>query len=385
MATEIDIPLCDPDISKEDLLAVQKALSSPRLAHGPFVDAFEESFGAAIGCRYAISFASGALAMLALLRALGVGKDDEVVLPSLSWHQIGHTLALVGAKAVFADIDYWSGTLSPEKAKPKITPKTKILMAGNTLGHPAPWEALREMALENKLFLLEDSTEAIGSRFKGKSVGSFGDAAIFDFSTPQAITSGEGAMVVTDDEALAREVRAWLGIEPEKRGVSVVDSGRVALQAWMSEMQAALGWSQVKRLSEILERRAEVESWYGEEMQSFEGIKDPYRAPDVDAIYRPVYGVHMGTRFSHSATRQIAEDLAAAGIEAKPYPPAMHRQRLYVPPGDEIPPLPKTDQIAPRLLALPLHAHLCREDVRLVVSALKDAATNVGAGAAIYL
>ena len=377
------IPLCDPDITQAELRAVVETLHQANLSAGTMVSTFEEHFARHLGRGHAIAFASANLAMLALGKALHLGPGCEVVLPALSWHQVGHAFSWLGASCVFADIEYWSGTLAPPKAQAACTPRTKVLMAGNTLGHPADWPALREVAGQHDLFLLEDSTEALGSVLQGTMVGCFGDAALFDLSTPQAITTGEGAMLVTDDTALAHALRQERHIPVTARR-SVVASGTAPLQATMSEMQGALGIAQLQRVEAILARRAAVVSWYWEALQSFEGIKDPFCAPGVDELHRPMYGVHLGTRFTGSAVAQITEDLRGAGIEAVLYPPAMHRQRLYLGAGEEVARLPKTDQIAPRLVVLPLHTHMTEEDVSFIVGTLKDATVNVGAGAAIY-
>ena len=140
--------------------------------------------------------------MLAL-KALGIGPGQEVIASPFSWRETAHAIALAGATPVFADIDYWSGVLVPEKAEARITPRTRCIVAGNPNGHPAPWAALRELATRNGLALIEDSTEAIGSIYQGACVGSFGDCSVFDFSQPGPLVCGEGGMVVTDDDDLA--------------------------------------------------------------------------------------------------------------------------------------------------------------------------------------
>jgi len=176
---------------------------------------------------------------------------------------------------------------------------------------------------------LEDSTEAIASRYLGKPVGSFGIASIFDFAMPSPLATGEGAMVLTDDKSLYEELRILRGVS-EDENHSVIYAGKPSLQAYMSEISAALGLAQLQRLDEILEKRLEAESWYFAAMKSFEGIKDPYCAPEVDFLCRTLYGVHLGTRFSKDVRRQIIQDLRQAGIDARPYPMMLQRQRLFL-------------------------------------------------------
>ncbi|HAN56038.1 MAG TPA: aminotransferase DegT, partial [Betaproteobacteria bacterium] len=201
------ITLTDPDISTHELVVVTNVLKSSRLSAGPVVEQFEDAFAEHLGRRYGIAVASGTIGLMVSLRALGIGPGDEVIASAYAWHQIAHAIVLVGATPVFADIDYWSGTLSVEKAAAKITPHTRAIVAGNTNGHPAAWEPFRALVEEQGIKLIEDSTEAIGSRYKGQVVGTFGDLSIFDFSQPSALCCGEGAMIVTDDHDLASELR----------------------------------------------------------------------------------------------------------------------------------------------------------------------------------
>lgn len=381
--TEFTLPLSDPDLTEAELDAVRQVLVSPRLSQGPQVEAFEAAFAAYLGRRYAVGVTSGTLGLALALRALGLGGGDEVILAAHGWRETGHAVLLAGAKPVFADIDYWAGTLAPDKVRVAVSPATRAILASNTNGHPAAWRALRVLADEHGLALIEDSTEAIGSRYAGQLVGTFGDCAVFDFSQPGPLCCGEGGMVVTDDPDVARALRAARSRRPDDRA-SVVSS-TVPLQAGMSDVAAALGRTQLQRLGDILERRQRVERWYFTHIKSFEGIKDPYVAPEVTEVHWFLYLVHLGTRFTRSSRDAIIEDLRTEAIEAGPYCQPLHRQRAYLAPGATVPRLPVTDKVADRAVALPFHAHLSEEQISFVVKTMKDASINVGAGSAIYL
>jgi dTDP-4-amino-4,6-dideoxygalactose transaminase len=285
---------------------------------------------------------------------------------------------------VFSDINYWSGCLDPVRAADKVTPATKAILAGNANGHPAAWDELRKLADAQGLKLIEDSTEALGSRFQGQLVGSFGDMAVFDFSQPSALCCGEGGMVVTDDDNLASELR-YLRSRSIKDRRSISVGSRVPLQALMSEITAALGAGQLGRIDRILEKRKAVEASYLAEMQSFEGVKPPYVAPGVDEVHWMLYVVHLGKRFSGSACTDILEDLETELIEAVMYCMPMHQQFHYAQQGWKRGDLPLVERIADRALALPLHTHLTPGHIKFIVKTLKDSSINVGAGAAIYL
>jgi dTDP-4-amino-4,6-dideoxygalactose transaminase len=377
------ITLSDPDFSSLEQRLVEAALGGSRLTSGPMVARFEASFATWLGRKHAVSVASGTLGTWLALRALGIGPGDEVIASPHGWHQVAQAVTLAGATLVFSDINYWTGCLDPVRAAAKITPKTKAILAGNVNGHPATWAPLRELADAHKIALIEDSTEAIGSKYQGKLVGSFGDVAVFDFSQPSAMACGEGAMVVTDDDRLAIELR-YLRQRSVKDRNAIAVGARVPLQAGISELTAALGVAQLARIDEILESRKAIEAIYLDEMSSFEGIKPPYIGQDVDVVHFMVWVVHLGTRFTASARKQIVEDLAAEHIEAAPYCKPLHQQFFYHQAGWRRGVLPLAERIGDRALALPFHAHLDEDEIRFLVGTLKDAATNIGAGAAIY-
>ncbi len=377
------IPLSDPDMTSVELAAVDGVLRSALLSHGPVAEEFEQAFASYLGRRYAIAVPSGTIGLALILTALKIGPGDEVIAPSFSWRETAQAIAAVGATPVFADIDYWSGVLTATKAEAKITPKTRAILAGNTNGHPADWSSLRELADKHGLKLIEDSTEAIGSKYKDALVGTFGDAAVFDFSQPSPLTCGEGGMIVTDDSVLAMAIKRRRAHQPEERA-SVSITSDPALQAQMSDIAASLGLAQLRRLDEILEKRRTVEHLYTKHVQSFEGIKPPYIAPDVTEVNWFLYVVHLGTRFSRSSLEAIVEDLAVEAVEAAAYCNPLHLQRFYVDRGARRGDLFVTEKVADRAVALPFHCHLNENQIEFIVATMKDASVNVGAGAAIY-
>jgi dTDP-4-amino-4,6-dideoxygalactose transaminase len=237
--------------------------------------------------------------------------------------------------------------------------------------------------MEHNLTLIEDSTEAIGSKYRGALVGTFGDTAIFDFSQPSLLTCGEGGMVVTDDIDIAVALRRHRAHRPQERA-SVVITGTPPYQAGMSDISAALGLAQLNRLDEIIARRHLVEELYYKYLQSFEGIKDPYVGPEVTEVNWFLYVVHLGTRFSRSSRDAIIEDLRVEQIESVAYSVPLHLQRYYLDSGYRRGDYFVTEKVADRSVALPFHTHLTEDQIAFIVSTMKDASINVGAGAAIY-
>ena len=378
------IALSDPDIAPSDLDAVTAALASPTLSMGAATEAFEAAFAAYVGRRHAVAVASGTIGLGLVLRAYGIGTGDEVIASPHGWRETAHAIALAGATPVFADIDYWAGTLVPEKAAARITPRTRALLVSNPNGHPAPWDAFRALAEQHRVPLLEDSTEAIGSLYRGACVGSFGDCAVFDFSQPSPLVCGEGGMVVTDDTDIATALRRHRSRRPEERA-SVVLGLAPPLQAGMSDLAAALGLSQLARIDTILEKRRHIAAVYLQQIKSFEGIKDPFVAPDVDDVHWFLYVVHLGTRFTRSARDAIVDDLRTEQVQATAYSQPLHLQPFYFAQGCRRGDLPVTEKVAHRAVALPFHTHLSPDRIAFIVGTMKDASINVGAGAAIYL
>jgi perosamine synthetase len=377
------IALSDPDITLAEIEAVDQIMRSARLSNGPVVEEFEQAFAGYVGRRYAVAVPSGTIGLLLALKACGIGPDQEVIASPYSFREATHAIAVAGATPVFADIDYWAGTLAPDKVEARITASTRAIVASNNNGHPAAWTELRAIAKKHGLLLIEDSTEAIGSRYKGELVGSFGDVAVFDFSQPSALTCGEGGMVVTDDVDIAVALRRLRAHRLEERA-SVVVSSTPPYQAVMSNIAAALGLAQLRRLDEILERRRLIEHLYYKYVQSFEGIKPPYVGPDVTEVNWFLYVVHLGTRFTRSSRDSIVEDLRLEQVEAAAYCNPLHLQRHYFERGHRRGDYFVTEKVADRAVALPFHTHLTEDQISFIVETMKEASINDGAGAAIY-
>jgi len=377
------ISLSEPDIGAREHALTRAALASAEISSAGLVEAFEARFAAYCGRQYAIAVASGTLGMLATLLAMKLESGDEIIVPAYSWHHLAHAVTLAGLKPILVDIDYWSGCIAPSKVAESVTPRTKAIIACNANGHPAAWSELRLIAERHGVALIEDSSEAIGSRLGGRRVGGFGDVAVFDFSQPSALCCGEGGMVVTDDERLAMEIRYRRSRRLKERS-SISVGARVPLQCAISELTAALGLAQLERVDELLARRKEIEAYYHEHVQTFEGIKPPYVAADVDEVHWMLYVVHLGKRFTASARNQIVDDLESNMIETAAYSASLTQDFHYQQMGWKRGSLPTTDRIGDRALALPFHAQLDATQVRFIVGTLKDACTNVGAGAAIY-
>ncbi|MBI5136978.1 MAG: DegT/DnrJ/EryC1/StrS family aminotransferase [Nitrospirae bacterium] len=374
------IPLSWPDLGDAETDTLARLATSARFGGGAVLLPFEAAFATATGRVHAVGVSGGTVGLWLTLMAWGIGAGDEVIVSPFTWHRISDAVPLAGATAVFGEIDYWRCTLDPAKLAQRITPRTRAIVAANTNGHPADWDGLRALADRHGLLLIEDSTEAVGSTYKGRPVGSFGDVAIFDLGGPGPFATGGAALVVLDDAARARALRDLRSGRGGRRMAEVPSVGAVP-----NDLACALALVQLGRLGEILGRRRQVARTYHEKMKSFEGIKDPYTAPDVTAVHWFLYVVHLGTRFGKGARDAIIEDLAGQAVEAAPFCHPAHLEPFHAAQGGARGTCPIAEKNGDRALALPFHARLSADDVAFVVDTLKDASVNVGAGASIYL
>jgi len=270
-APDTYIPLSDPDVTLDDLAAVESVMRSSRLSNGPVVAEFEAAFAFYLRRKFAVATSSGTSGLHLALLAHGIGPGDEVIASSHSFRETQHAIALCGAHPVFVDIDYWSGTIAATKVEAAITERTRAIVASNTNGHPAPWDELKEIAKRKRILILEDSTEALGSKYKNRLVGTFGASSVFDFSQPGPLVCGEGGVVVTDDIDVAVALRRLRAHRHDERA-SVVVSSSAPYQVGMSDITAALALSQLNRLDEILEKRKLIEHYYFKHIKSFSAL-----------------------------------------------------------------------------------------------------------------
>lgn len=363
------------DLDEHDVQAVAEVVRSGRLALGPNLDAFERAVADYVGVRHGIAVSSGTAALHLIVRALGLGAGDEVLVPSFTFAASVNALLFEDVTPVFVDIDPDTYALSPEDCARRIGPRTRGIMAVDVFGHPVDQAALSRLAERHDLRVIDDSCEALGAAYRGRPVGRFGDAAAFAFYPNKQITTGEGGIVVTDRDDLAEACR------------SLRNQGRSAMGAWlaherlgynyrMSELSAALGLSQMTRVGRILERRADVAARYTERIAGLSGVRAPFVADDVVMSWF-VYVVRLADGLERD---DVIAGLAEEGIPARGYFAPIHRQpyiRERFPEAEWH--LPVTEEAARRTVALPFHGGLEAADVDHVVDALARVVARAGA------
>ena len=361
------IAMSAPDLDESDLRGVLEVLRSGRLALGPRLEQFERAMADYLGVRHAVAMGSGTAALHLIVRALGLGPGDQVLVPSFTFAASVNAILYEGAEPVFVDLDPDTCNLDVADLEARITPRTRAIMAVDVFGHPADWEALERVAARHGLALIDDCCEALGAEYRGRKVGTFGAAGAFAFYPNKQMTTGEGGMVVTGDERLAALCR------------SCANQGRSAMGAWlqhdrlgwnyrMDELSAALGLSQLARLERFLARREAVARAYSERLAGWAEVQAPGVRPDVRMSWF-VYVVTLAEGLDRDRT--IA-GLERDGVPARGYFAPVHtqpyiRERF----GDLSGTLPRTEAMARRTLALPFHNDLRADEIDRVLGVLK--------------
>ena len=253
------IAMASADLDESDVEAVLAVLRSGRLALGPKIKEFERAVADYVGTRHAIAVSSGTAALHLIVKALGIGANDEVLVPSFTFAASVNAFLYEGATPVFVEIERDTYNLDPADLERKITPRTKAIMAVDVFGHPADWDAIGRVADRHGLKVIDDSCEALGASYKGTRLGRLGAAAAFAFYPNKQMTTGEGGVIVTDDDEIARLCRSLCNQGRGEMG-AWLEHDRLGYNYRLDEMSAALGVSQLRRIEEFLVKREQVAS-----------------------------------------------------------------------------------------------------------------------------
>ena len=358
------ITMSSPDLDDSDKRAVLEALGSGVLGLGPAAGGFERIGAAVAGTSQAVAVSSGTAGLHLIVRSLGLGQGDEILVPSFTFAASVNAFLFEGAEPIFVDIEADTYNLDPADLIARRSTNTAAVMAVDVFGHPADWAAIEAAA--PGLQLIDDCCEAIGARFRGRPVGSFGRAGCFAFYPNKQMTTGEGGMIVTNDEDLARLCRSLRNQGRSEMG-GWLEHERLGFNYRMDEMSAALGSSQIRRLDNFIVKRALVADNYSRLLSGLDWVRPPVVRADVEMSWF-VYVVTLAEGIDRDA---VMKQLDAKGIPSRAYFTPLHlqpyiRDRF----GDMRGLLPVTESIAPRTLALPFHNNLSREQAERVVEAL---------------
>lgn len=364
----MNIPLSQPDITEAEIEAVVSVLRSSRLSIGPKQEEFEQRIATYVSLPHAIAVSSGTAGLHLCIRALGIGKGDEVIVPSFAFVSAAHAIRYEDATPVFVDIDLNTLNLDPARIEEAITPQTRAILVIHTFGCPANMDEIVDIARRHQLLLIEDACEAIGAEYRGRKIGTFGDAAVFAVYPNKQITTGEGGAVVTPYAELAQDIRALRNqghYEPDDS----LHYHTLGYNYRLSEMNCALGCVQMQRIEAILARRETVAGKYDAVLHGHEKLTLRRFALEHKRISWFVYVVRLASCFDERDRDAIVRSLSAEGIGCSRYFFPIHNQPAY----QNIPArhaLPITELVSARTIALPLFNRITDHEIELVCNHL---------------
>jgi len=387
------VPMSSPDLTDLERQAVQAVLNTPNLSMGAQIDAFENSIKAFTGSSHAIGVQSGTAGLHLCVRAAGIGPGDLVITTPFSFVASANVMLFEQAVPVFVDVDPKTGNIDPNLAAAAVRDlsgghsaergrwlprrgaksggpgKLKAILPVDVFGQPADLDYLRQTTDDYGLKLIEDACEALGAEYKGKKAGKLGDYGVFAFYPNKQITTGEGGMIITDDDQAAALMLA-LRNQGRAPGDTWLQHTYLGYNYRLDEMSAALGTAQMTRLEELLQKRQQVADWYQERLAEIPWVEPPQIAGTTTRVSWFVYVIRLEPGIDRSA---LAKRLAARGIPVRPYFLPIHLQpymaeRFGYQPGD----FPVTEDLGKRGLALPFSGKMDQAQVELVCNELRE-------------
>jgi len=375
----MQIPLSRPDITEREIEAVCAVLRTSNLSLGPKLAEFEAAFAEYIGRKRAVAVNSGTSGLLLCMLALDIAPGDEVITTPFTFIASATSIMMAGATPVFVDIDPATLNIDPAKIESKITDKTKAIMPVEVFGSPAGFDKICEIAQKRNLVVIEDGCEALGSALNGRKVGTFGTMSVFGFYPNKQITTGEGGMILTDDDDLA-DMCVSLRNQGRGKGSAWLSHERLGYNFRLSDINCALGIVQLSRIDEIKAKRKQVAKWYQQMLADDDRLIVPTEPAGCDVSWF-VFVVRLAcTEQSRSAdgfTRQqrdgILEAMREKGIGVGNYFPPVHLQPFMVEKyGYKKGDFPAAESVCQSTIALPFYNNLSKDEVAIVCKTLKE-------------
>ena len=358
------IPVYQPSLNGNEKKYVNECLDSTWISSkGKFVNKFENAFADYVGIKHATTVSNGTVAIHLALLALGIGEGDEVIVPTLTYIASVNSIVYTGAKPVFVDSLEGSWQIDPADVIKKITPKTKAVMAVHLYGHPCDMDSLVDICKKNNLFLIEDCAEAIGTLYKGKHVGTFGDISTFSFFGNKTITTGEGGMVITNDETLHARSMHFKGQGLAKHRQYWHDV--IGYNYRMTNICAAIGLAQVEQIENVLKEKKRVADTYRLHLKKSSII---FHEPISDDVYHSYWMCSILT--SDAKQREaLREHLDKSGIETRPLFYPVHTMPMY---SNQYQRHPVAEDIGWRGLNLPSYPSLTNVQIKKIADLIND-------------
>jgi UDP-4-amino-4,6-dideoxy-N-acetyl-beta-L-altrosamine transaminase len=375
------IPYGRQSVDEDDIEAVARVLRSDYLTTGPALAAFEEDLQLATRARHAVAVSSGTAALHSAYAAAGIGPGDEVITSPLTFAATANAAFYLGARPVFVDVDAETGTIDPAAVEAAITPRTRAVVAVDFAGLPADYEALRAIAARRGLRLIADAAHSLGAMYEGTPVGTLADLTILSFHAVKAITTGEGGAVLTDDDAAAEFVRSFRthGIVRAPASLRRADGPwHQEMQALgfnyrLTDMQAALGSSQLRKLDRFIARRREIADRYDRVLSDVGGISLPGRREGSESAWH-LYVLRVD---DPARRRLFFEALRERGLGVQVHYMPVYHHPYYQDLGYVRGLCPRAEDFSARSVSIPLYPALTDDQVARVVEAVEQAAREV--------
>ncbi len=362
------IPLARPVIGDRERELVDGVLRSRQLSLGPTVTEFERMWADRIGTKHAVACSSGTAGLHCCLHALGIGAGDEVITSSFSFVASANVIVYTGATPVFAEVDPLTFNMDPAAVEAAITPRTRAILVVDIFGYPADVLALIAIAERHGLAIVEDACQSIDGDFNGKKLGTYGHPSVYGFYANKQLTTAEGGVILTDDDALYLLLKSLTNQGRSDDGAWLVHS-RLGFNYRLSDVHAAIGIAQIERLDWMQDARARIAARYQARMASVDGVTPMYEGPQRRSWF--VYAPRLDADLARDA---IIGRLEAEGVSAKPYLPCIHLQPYYRTDHGHAPgELPVTEEISASTIALPFFCEMTDEQVDRVCDTMERA------------
>jgi UDP-4-amino-4,6-dideoxy-N-acetyl-beta-L-altrosamine transaminase len=367
---DLYIPYARQSIGEDDIKAVVDTLKSDYLTTGPKITEFENVFASYVGAKYAVAIANGTAALHAACYSIGLKEEDEVITTPLTFAASSNCVLYLGGKPVFADVNPETYNIDPEDVRKKITPKTKAIIAVHYTGQPCEMEALTRIAKEHNLYLIEDAAHALGADYKGKRIGGISDLTTFSFHPVKHITTGEGGMVTTNDRKLYEKLILFRShgitrdetLMVENEGPWYYEQLELGFNYRMTDIQCALGISQMKKLDQFIERRKQIVGKYNKVFSDISEIKIPKQQEGCNSSWH-LYVIQVLKK----DRRKVYDQLKAAGIGVNVHYIPVYQHPYYQKIGYKDVQCTNAERIYSRVISLPLYPELSDEQQEYVI------------------
>jgi len=359
-----------PDIDETDVDHVVKVLRSGQLSIGPYLTKFEDRMANYVGTRHAIGVSNGTAGLHLCICAAGLRRGDEVITTPFSFVASANCILYEHGIPIFADIDEDTMNIDPGAAAAAVTSRSRAILPVHVFGQPSPLDELEAICRKSDLLLIEDACEALGAEYQGKKVGSFGRAAVFSFYPNKPITMGEGGVGTTDDDLWAKKLRSLRNQSRDEMGTWLTHQ-RLGFNYRLDEMSAALGFSQLSRIEDVLMRRDKVAEIYAALLGDVPGVR--VLAPS-GSRWRRSWFVFLVRLDESIAQDRMVEELKSRGVATRTYFTPIHLQHYFKERfgyrGGEF---PVAERVAKTTLALPFHSRMAEADIEYVVGCVNAA------------